>query len=256
MARLTERGARGRRRRLHARRARSCTARSTASCPAPTRRPTSCSRIGDAVGDAGHGVFQLVSDDQGARRRGRRVAGRARPPHRRAPSPTRWRSRRYAPDGVPRRARRRRRAHEADGLHDRPAGAVPADRDAVRAAVVAAPVHHPPDLPRDRRRCRSPSAWRGCAQPEVRAALLAEEPQTGNPIARVPDVALGPDLPARRPARLRAGAARRASPPWPSARVAAPRRSCSTGCSSATARRCCSPRSPATSTTTTRRSAR
>ena len=34
----------------------------TASCRAPPRRTTSCSPSADAIGRAGHGVFQLVSD--------------------------------------------------------------------------------------------------------------------------------------------------------------------------------------------------
>ena len=47
------------------RRARSCTARSTASSRARTLRPTSCWPSPTRVGRAGHGVFQLVSDQQG-----------------------------------------------------------------------------------------------------------------------------------------------------------------------------------------------
>ena len=237
------------------RRARSCTARSTGSCPAPARRPTSCSRSATRSADAGHGVFQLI-DDGSAGRRGRRVAWPSSPGGAGATvtyslAQSRPRTRLAFRDALDDAAddAGRRAAH-------RPAGRVPADRDAVRAAVVAPPVHHPPDLPSTRRPAARRARGRAARSPRCAPRC---SPRSRRPAARSPQClmsALGPDLPARRSARLRAGSARRASPPSPSARAAAPRRSCSTGCSSATARRSCSPRSPATSTTTTRRSAR
>ncbi len=89
---------------------------------------------------------------------------------------------------------------------------------------------------------------RGPARASLRCAprCLAEEPATRNPIAARAHAAVGADVPARRPARLRAAPLEPAWPAWPSATVALPRRSSSTGCSSATVRRSCSRRSPAT----------
>ena len=48
-------------------------------------------------------------------------------------------------------------------------------------------------------------------EPEVRAALLAEDADTSNRIAVTLMTAVGPDVPARRPARLRAAAVEPAS---------------------------------------------
>ena len=157
----------------------------------------------------------------------------------------------FAPTGIPRRAGRTRagRRRRPRG----PAGVVPADRDAVRAPVVAAPVHHPSHVPGDRR----PAAGRAVAelrQPEVRAALLAEEPAP-NPdrpglMSRWDQMFPLGDPPDYEPPPLASAAGCRRT------EGRRRRRSSSTGCSSATARRCSSRRWRATSTATTRPSGR
>ena len=130
-------------------------------------------------------------------RRPRRVPARLRPPGRRrrpglARRPRRaHRGHRHLPAG-PGRATRRTpaatrspTAAEDAGRRpaDHPAGGLPAHRDALRPAVVAAPVLHPPDLPRPSPTCRWPSGWPGCASPRCGPRSLAEEPGTRNPIA-------------------------------------------------------------------------
>ena len=136
--------------------------------------------IGDALGAAGHGVFQMVSDTVEHRARAN-VDGGPRAPHGRDGH---LRARAGVVPGacrIPRRARPRRSAR-GRGLRGRAAGVVATDRHAVRAAVVAPPLHHPPDVPLDR---TPPLAERVAKlrQPEVRAALLAEQPDTNNVIA-------------------------------------------------------------------------
>ena len=121
-----------------------------------------------------------------------------------SPPPTRW----------PRPATRRRRA----ATRSRPAPRTPASAAASSRRWPAGP---PGCSSACSRRCTRSSPTRPTGriadlplaervarlrEPEVRAALLAEEPATKNPIARGPHAALGPDLPARRPARLRAAA--------------------------------------------------
>ena len=103
--------------------------------------------IGDALGTAGHGVFQMVSDTVStepermwmadlARRTGATVTyalAQARPG-----------AAEYRDALRPRGTARRRRASR------RAAGVFTPDRHALRAAVVAAPLHHPSDLSLDR----------------------------------------------------------------------------------------------------------
>ena len=62
--------------------------------------------------------------------------------------------------------------------------------------------------------------------PAVRARLLAEEPATRDPIARVLMTQLGADLPARRSARLRAARGEERRRDARRARAAGPKRSC------------------------------
>ena len=104
--------------------------------------------------------------------------------------------------------------------------------------------------------CRWPSGSARLRPPEVRAALLAEEPATANPIALALMSRWDQMFPLGDPPDYEPRPVDAASPRSPHAKVAAPRRSCSTGCSSATARRCSSLRWPATSTATTTRSGR
>ena len=153
---------------------------STASCRARTRRRRSCSALGRALGEAGHGVFEMVVRSAGPGARSV-VDERVLPPHRprhhlRAGADA------DAADGVARHAGARRRSSPRDGLQHRAAGAVPADRHALRPAELVAPVHLASDLlATSWPRCRSTSASRACATPEVRARLLAEEPGIEQP---------------------------------------------------------------------------
>ena len=162
------------------------------------------------------------------RRRPRRVPARVRRPRGAAPSASGWPSSPGAPASPsPTRWPRRRTRPTAyrDALADAervdgraaldivPAGAVPADRDAVRArsrrctrSSPTRPTGALADLPLAERVAR-------LREPEVRAALLAEEPATDNPIARGLMPRVGPDVPPRRPARLRADPSSRASRP-------------------------------------------
>ena len=220
--------------------------------PGTDAPPEELLALGDAIGRAGHGVFQLVSDHQGGA--GDRAwlvdlveRTGATATYALAQAPLRA-------GRLARRARRRRRGPRRRSP-DHPAGAVPAHRDALRPAVVAAPVHHPPHLPRPRR-----PAARRAGRPAARSPRCAPRcsPTSRAPATRSPSASCSggsrSSRSATRPTTSRP--ARRASPASPSARAARRRRSSSTGCSSATARRSCSRRWPATSTTTTRRCAR
>ena len=93
-------------------------------------------------------------------------------------------------------------------------------------------------------------------EPAVRARLLAEEPSTDNVDCAGADEQLDAHLPARRSARLRAGAGDQRRRPPPRAQDAGPRKWSTTGCWSATAASCCSRRWPTTSTATSMRCAR
>ena len=129
---------------------------------------------------------------------------RARPRDRRARSPTRWPQTPYDPTGYRDALADADAADGATGVHDRAAGVVPArpaccsgcSRRCTRSSPTR-PTGRSRDLPLAERVAR-------LRDPEVRAALLAEEPATATRSPRALMIALGPDLPARRPARLRA----------------------------------------------------
>ena len=169
-------GAAGRRVRHHAPAARSCTARSTASCPGTDAPPDELLALGDAIGRAGHGVFQLVSDHQGgagdrawlvdlvertgatvtyalaqAAVRAGRLARRARPP----PSTTAAAGRRIIPQ-----------------VSCRPTGMLFGLQSSLH------PFFTHPTYRGARRPAAGRARRRRLSQPEVRAALLAEEPGT------------------------------------------------------------------------------
>ena len=233
------------------RRARSCTARKHGLVPGTDAPPDELLAIGDAIG----------------RRRPRRVPARVRPAGRRrasgrgwprspdAPAPpsrTRWRRRRYAPDGLPRRARRRRERRRPRACTScprspcRPTGMLFGLQSSLHPFITHPTYRALADLPLAERVAAAAPA-RGARRAARRGAA---DRQPDRPRA---DVALGPDLPARRPARLRAapdderrrrGRARGPPAGGGRARLAARARRRA---------RCCSPRSPATSTATTRR---
>ena len=258
MAALVEEALAAGARRLHAP-SRTILHRSDArpACPARHAPPDELLAIADAVGAPATACSSSSSDDRPRRARAaswmvdaRRAHGRDR--HLRARAgrrarPTATATRSADADGW-----------RAEGARRRAAGVVPPDRHAVRAAVVPAPVHHPPDVPRARAIC--PLAERVGRAAPARGARRAARRGAGaptNPIALALMSAVGPDVPARRPARLRAGAGDERRPRSPQREGRTPRGGrARPGCSSATARRCCSRRSPATSTATTRRSAR
>ena len=206
--------------------------------------------LGDAVGEAGHGVFQLIADGSPVGEAGEWMAEIAR----RTGATVTYSLAQSGPTRSPTAAALEATPRRRPTACTSSRRCLPADRDAVRAAVVAPPVHHPPDVPR---LSQLPLAERVAElrRPEIRAALLAEEPQTGSPVAKFlisrwdRIFPLG-DPPDYEPAPETSVAAVAA------ARDAVRRRSCSTGCSSATARPSCSPRSPATRTRTSTPSAR
>ena len=220
--------------------------------PGTDAPPEELLALGDAIGRAGHGVFQLVSDHQGGA--GDRAwlvdlverTGRDRDLH---AGPGRLRAGRLA-----RGARGDGRGPGRRPQHH-PAGVVPADRDALRPAVVAAPLLHPPHLPRRSRTCRWPSGWPGSRSPTCGPLC---SPRSPAPRTRSVSASCSGGSRSSRSATRRT-TSRRARPAWPaspSARAGHRRRSSSTGCSNETARRSCSLRSPATRITTTRRCAR
>ena len=126
-------------------RARSCTARGTAWCRARTRRRRSCWRSAARSARPGHGVFEMVADLQGqepdlswmidfCRRTGRTITfALAQTPM----QPTAWRDTLARVDQL-----------AADGLQIVPQVPSPADRDALRPAELAAPLHLASDLRR------------------------------------------------------------------------------------------------------------
>ncbi len=221
--------------------------------PGTDAPPEELLALGEAIGRAGHGVFQLVSDHQGgagdrawlvdlvertgatatyalaqAPLRPRRAGATRSPPAPRTAPPVAGSSRRSP---------------------CRPTGMLFGLQSSLHPFFTHPTYRDLADLPLAERVAR-------LSQPEVRAALLADEPRHQEPDRPRAHAAVGADLPARRPARLRAAPLGEHRRRRPSARAARRRRSRSTGCSSATARRSCSRRWPATSTTTTKRSAR
>ena len=208
--------------------------------------------IGHGMVDAGGGVFQFVSDNLASseEERGwmRELAELGPHDHvlARPVAP--------GPPGVRHGARRGGRAdrRRRRGL---PAGAGPPDRDALRAADLAAPVHRLPQLPAAVERAAG-GAGRRAARPRAPgppASTRSSAPATGPPPS---SPATGPASTASATRPTTSPDPRRRSPRPPSARAVDPRRWPSTGCSRTTARRSCSPRSAPTSTRTTRRSGR
>ena len=164
------------------RRARSCTAPSTASCPAPTRRPTSCSPSATPSGGPATACSSSCPTSRAAaterewltevaRRTGATVT------YSLAQTP-------FAPDALPRRARRRRPRSPATGLRDRArrcrAGRPGCCSACSRRCTRSSPTRRTGRWPT----CRSPSGSPELRRPEVRAALLAEEPGTAQPGGR------------------------------------------------------------------------
>ena len=179
--------------------------------PGTSAAPDELLAIGDAIGRAGHGVFQLVSDVAPAEPE-RSWHGRARPPHRRDRH-LRAGADAVRPRRLPRRAGRRRGSSPARASTSCPrsrAGPPACCSGCSRRCTRSSPTRRTGSSPTSARR-----AVRQLRQPEVRAPLArrgAGHRQRDRPH---PDVALGPDLPARRSARLRARAGeqrRRARP--------------------------------------------
>ncbi|HZQ84572.1 MAG TPA: amidohydrolase family protein, partial [Acidimicrobiales bacterium] len=136
--------------------------------------------IGDALGRAGHGVFQVVSDHQGgepdrvwmaelAKRTGATVT------YALAQAP-------YAPDAW-REALAEAERLNAEGMHIvpqvscRPTGMLFGLQSSLHPFITHPTYRELADLPLAERVAR-------LRDPQVRAALVAEEPSTGNPIAR------------------------------------------------------------------------
>ena len=172
------RGARGRRARVHhARGPRKHRAADGRFTPSLTAGEPSCSASPRRWASAGRGVLQV----QLRLRRPRRA--RPAPPHGRGVRPAgvvlappgRRRTRPLARDCWTASSRRQR-----DGLPSmRGQVGVPAHRGALRPRGDGPPVPRPPDLPGRRRPAAGRAGRRGCARPEVRDALLAEEPDGG-----------------------------------------------------------------------------
>ena len=180
MAAVVEAGAAGRRRRVH----------HLAHHPAQLQaRP-----------GARHRPRRPTSSRAGRRRRARgarRLRARRRRCRGRQPRPARgWSSSPSAPahrDLLPGPGRVRPRGlptalGDADGdgrrrARHRPPGVVPAHRHALRPAVVAAPVHHPPDVPRAWPTCRSPSGSPSCASPRCAPRCWPRSRPPGTAIA-------------------------------------------------------------------------
>ena len=173
--------------------------------PGTSAAPDELLALGDAIGRAGHGVFQLVSDEQGggaerewltevARRTGATVT------YSLAQTP-------FAPDAWRDRARRRRARSPARGctivpqVACRPTGMLFGLRSSLHPFTTHPTMRALADRPLAERVAE-------LRKPEVRAALLAEEPGTANRVAVRPHEPLGPDVPPRRPARLRAAGRR------------------------------------------------
>ena len=122
----------------------SCTAPCTASSLGRPRPADELLAIGEALGETGHGVFEVVTDQpeleaerswmiELSRRTGARVTyGLAQTP--------------FNPLGYRGRPRRRRDPRRRRGP-DHAASRLPPDRHALRVPVLATPVHHPPRLP-------------------------------------------------------------------------------------------------------------
>ena len=211
--------------------------------------------IGDAIGRAGHGVFQLVSDEQGGGD-GARVAHRGGPPHRR------HRHLLARPDAVRARTRGATRSttrprSPSEGLRDRAAGrrAGPPGccSGCSRRCTRSSPTRRYralADRPLAERVARAAQA-RGAGRAAGRGAGH-RQPRGGRPHdaggTRCSRLGDPPDYEPPADASIAAEAARRGSPPAGGrARLAA--RARRQGAS-------CSRRWPATWTTTTRRSAR
>lgn len=148
--------------------------------PGTSAPPDELLAIADAIGRAGHGIFQLVSDEQGggtertwlaelARRTGATVT------YALAQTP-------FAPEAY-REALDEATRLEAEGLHVvpqvacRPTGMLFGLQSSLHPFTTHPTIRDLSDLPFDERITR-------LRAPEVRAALLAEEPTTSNPIAR------------------------------------------------------------------------
>ena len=182
MSRARRGGAAGRRLRLQHHPHDPAPLASTASCPAPTRPPDELLAIGDAIGARRpRRVPARVRPPGGAGDRA--LAGRARASAPAPPSPTR--SPRRATRPTPGATRSRRRSSDqAAGRNIIPQVSCRPDRHAVRAAVVAPPVHHPPDVPRDRRPAARRAGGAAARSPRCAPRSWPRSPDTDNPIAR------------------------------------------------------------------------
>ena len=149
--------------------------------PGTDAPPEELLALGDAIGRAGHGVFQLVSDHQGGagdrawlvdlvERTGRHRHLRAGPGRLRAGRLARGAGRR-------RRGPRPPAAGSSRRSSCRPTGMLFGLQSSLHPFFTHPTYRAMADLPLAERVAR-------LSQPEVRAALLAEEPQTRNPIAR------------------------------------------------------------------------
>ena len=226
--------------------------------PGTDAPPDELLAIGDAIGRGRPRRVPARVRPRRAAAEERRVDGRARPPHRRAPSPTRWPRRRYAPDGLPRRRSTdadalagRRAARSCPQVSCRPTGMLFGLQSSLHPFITH-PTYRRAGRPAARRAGR-----RACASPRCgpRCWPRSRAPATRSPSALM--TALGPDLPARRPARLRAAARVERRPPRPqregrTPRGGRPRLAARARRQGAAVR----PARPATSTTTTRRSGR
>ena len=192
------------------RRARSCTARSTASCPAPSAAPDELLAIGDAIGRAGHGVFQLVSDEQGG---GAERAWLAEVARRTGATVT------YSLAQTPVRARRVARLRSTtprrlagEGLRIVPQ--VPCRPTGMLFGLQSS-LHPFTTHPTMRALADRPLAERVAElrRPEVRGRAAGRGAGHGQPGRDRPHEPLGPDVPARRPAGLRAAGRRQRRPP-------------------------------------------
>ena len=137
--------------------------------------------LGDAIGRAGHGVFQVISDHAGRRRPSDWWSTSSTAPA--APPPTRWPRRRYAPRR-PRRARRRRALDAPTGVEIVPRS--PTDRPACCSACSPRCTRSSPTRPTARSpTCRWPSGSPSCASPTCapRCWPRSRRPPTRSPAA-------------------------------------------------------------------------
>ena len=186
-----------------------------------SHRPTSCSRSATRSADAGHGVFQLVADQHGSEPE--RALDRASWPRRTGVTVTYALAQiAHAPEAYRDTLDDAAELDRAEGLHIvpqvpcRPTGMLFGLQSSLHPFITH-PTYRALRRPAARRAGRAAAPARG---PRRACSPRSRTPTTRSRIALM--LALGPDLPARRPARLRAAGPSERRPPRRRARGSPP----------------------------------